>query len=122
MNCDLCEKDATVHLTEIVGGAASDKHYCVDHAGDRVPMPGSLGAARMFAPPERTATLRLARTEVAQGGARTVTFPDGYKTEVGMPSGLRRAVERGTACSSMVMTFRVGSERDRTYCVLFEVS
>jgi len=37
MKCEQCDKPATVHLTAINGGKKTEKHLCVDCAGQNLP-------------------------------------------------------------------------------------
>lgn len=32
MKCDLCEKEAVVHLTQVINGEMKEVHYCEEHA------------------------------------------------------------------------------------------
>lgn len=35
MKCDLCDKDAVVHLTQVVNGEMKEVHFCEEHAKEQ---------------------------------------------------------------------------------------
>src|SRR3989338_5264700 len=50
MKCDLCEKKATVHLTEIVDGQVTEMHLCEECAREKsVQMEQQFGLADLLA-------------------------------------------------------------------------
>ena len=80
--CSRCDKEATVHLTELVDGAYREVHYCEDHAHDQgfhVP----IKRAEPWCDDDRHATLEVTRAQLESGETLVGRFGDG--TELRLP-------------------------------------
>jgi len=81
--CCRCGKPADIHVTEFVGGAFREVHYCEEHARSnsvRVP----IKRVTPWTDDDRHATLEVTREQLEAGEVLLARFGDG--TEVRLPN------------------------------------
>jgi hypothetical protein len=81
--CQLCDKPATIHVTDKSEGKLVEQHYCAKHAEENVLVQGAFRS--LLYPAKYTVTVSVTQDQLDRQEAVPVTLPDGSVVPIRFP-------------------------------------